>query len=91
MGVLATGVPAWPQIQSGYDLSPLFLVAAAFVVAPLVFRIPLTWRSLAALAIGGTLIAWLADSIGLLPALAAGLIALAGGSAFARRRSARPH
>ena len=86
MGVLATGVPAWPEIGPGFDLSPLFLVLAAFVVAPLLFRVRLTWRSLAALAVGGTLTAWLADAVGLLPALAAGMLALAVGAAIARRR-----
>ena len=52
MGVLATGVPAWPEIEPGFDLSPLLLVLTAFVVAPLIFRIRQTWRSLGALAAG---------------------------------------
>jgi hypothetical protein len=89
MDVLATGVPSWPHIEPGFDLSPLFLIAAAFVVAPLVFRIRLTWWSLAALAVGGTLAAWLADPLGLLPALAAGLLALSAGAAWSRRRRTR--
>ena len=89
MGELATGVPAWPEIRPGFDLSPLLFIAAAFAVAPLVFRIRLTWRSLAALATGGTLTAWLAGSVGLLPALAVGMLALAIGAAWSRRR--RPH
>ena len=86
MGVLATGVPAWPEIEPGFDLSPLLLVLAAFAIAPLLFRIRLTWLSLAALAVGGTLTAWFADVVGLLPALAAGVLALATGAALTRRR-----
>jgi hypothetical protein len=88
MGVLATGVPAWPEIGPGFDLSPLLLVAVAVVVAPLVFRIRLTWWSLAGLAAGGTLTAWLAGSVGLLPAMAVGLLALAIWAAWSRRRRA---
>ena len=86
MGLLATGVPAWPEIEPGFDLSPLLLVLTAFVVAPLIFRIRLTWRSLGALAAGGTLTAWLAGSVGLLPALAAGILALTTGAALTRRQ-----
>jgi hypothetical protein len=89
MGTLATGVPAWPEIHPGYDLSPLLLIAVAVVLAPLLYRIRLTWWSLAALGVGGTLTAWLAGSIGLVPALAVGLLALTTGSAASHRRADR--
>ena len=89
MDLIALGVPAWPAVQPGFDLSPLPVMAAALIVGPLVFGIRLTWRSLAALAVGGTLIAWLADDIGMLPALAVGTLVLATVSAWSRRRLRR--
>jgi CHASE2 domain-containing sensor protein len=89
MDVVATGVPAWPEIDGGFDLSPLLMILAAFVVAPLLFRVRLTPIAAILLVAGGTLAAWLADWIGLLPALAAGTLALAAGASIARRR--RPH
>lgn len=85
MGVIATGVPTWPEIGPGFDFSPLLLVLVALVVAPLFFRVRLTWWSIGALAVGGTLTAWLGDSVGLLPAIAAGMLALAAGASVARR------
>jgi len=89
MDAVATGVPAWPEIRPGFDLSPLLMIAAAFIVAPLLFRVRLTWAWVTVLVAGGTLTAWFAGAIGLLPAVAAGLLALATGSAIARRRHPR--
>ena len=82
---LGTGVPAWPQIHPGYDWSPLLVVLASLLVASLVFGIRLTARTLVTLVVGGTLVAWLSDAIGLLPSIAVGLLGLALGSAWLRR------
>ena len=87
--MVATGVPAWPEIGLGFDLSPLLMTLVAFIVAPVLFRVRLTWHSLASLAVGGTLTAWLAGTAGLLPASAVGLLALASASAWSHRR--HPH
>jgi hypothetical protein len=87
MGVtVATGVPAWPDVaHSSYDWLPLLVVLAALVVAPLLFGIRLTTRSLIALFVGGTLVGWLGDSIGVIPAVSVGLISLAIASEWLRR------
>ena len=55
MDVVATGVPAWPEIGGGFDLSPLLMILAAFVVAPLLFRVRLTPIAAILLVAGGTL------------------------------------
>jgi len=89
MGALATGVPAWPEIRPGYDLSPLLLIAVAIVLAPLVFRLRLTPWSVAALSVGATLTAWFAGTIGWLPALAIGFLVLRTGSTLMHRRTGR--
>lgn len=91
MGVTAMGVPVWPKIGPGFDFSPLVLVLAALMVAPLFFRVRLTRWSIAALAVGGTLTGWLADSVGLLPAIASGTLALAAGASVTRRRRSGSH
>jgi len=88
--MVSTGVPAWPDVtRSSFDWLPLLLVLAALVVAPLVFGIRLTTRSLIALFVGGTLVGWLGDSIGVVPAISIGLIALAIASAWLRRTQTR--
>ena len=88
--IVATGVPAWPDVtRSSFDWLPLLLVIAALVVAPLVFGIRLTTRSLIALFIGGTLVGWLGDSIGVVPAISVGLIGLAIASVWLRRTQTR--
>jgi hypothetical protein len=59
------------------------------VVAPLVFGIRLTTLSLIALFVGGTLVGWLGDSIGVVPAISVGLIGLAIASVWLRRTQTR--
>ncbi|HEY7660350.1 MAG TPA: hypothetical protein VIC58_07095 [Actinomycetota bacterium] len=65
------------------------MVLAAFLVAPLVFRIGLTARSIAVLVIGGILLGWLDDVIGSLPAVCIGVLGLAFASAWMRRSRLR--
>ena len=89
MGVLlaavATGVPAWPDVaHSSFDLLPLFMVIASLILAPLLFGIRLTTPSLICLVVGGTVVGWLGDSIGVLPAVSVGLIGLAIASEWLR-------
>ncbi|HEX6581699.1 MAG TPA: hypothetical protein VF195_12615 [Actinomycetota bacterium] len=87
---VATGVPVWPDVShSSFDWLPLLLVLAALVLAPLVFGIRLSAGSLICLSMGGTLVGWLGDSIGVVPAVAIGLIALAIASAWLRRTQTR--
>jgi hypothetical protein len=83
--VLGTGVPAWPTVGQGFDLSPLLMVLGAIVVARFLFGMQLTGGAVGALVLGGTFTAWLADVTGLLPAAGIGLLALALGSAWVRR------
>lgn len=86
---LATGVPAWPTIGQGFDPSPLLMVVVAIVVARFLFRMELTGGVIGGLVLGGTLMAWLADVTGLLPAAGIGLLALGLGSAWVRRSQPR--
>ena len=91
--LLATGIPAWQSVAhplaGSFDWSPFLMVLAAFLVAPVVFGIRLTVRSIGALVLGGIALGWLAASIGALPAVCVGLIALTIGSPLVRstRRS----
>lgn len=88
--MVATGVPAWPDVtRSSFDWLPLLLVLAALVLAPLVFGIRLTGLSVIALFVGGTLVGWLGDSIGVVPAISIGLIGLAIASVWLRRTQPR--
>ena len=88
--LIGTGVPMWPDVTgSSFDWLPLILVLAALVLAPLVFGIRLSMTSLICLFIGGTMVGWLGDSIGAVPAIAVGLIALAIASAWLRRTQTR--
>jgi len=83
---VATGVPAWPDVaHSSFDWLPLLLVIAALVVGPLLFRIRLNGASLICLIVGGTLVGWLGDSIGVIPAVSVGLIGLTIASEWLRR------
>ena len=85
-GGIATGVPAWPNVAGGFDLSPLLMIIAAILAGRFVFGIGLTGPAIGALVLGGTLCGpWLADATGLLPAAAIGFIALAAGAAWVRR------
>jgi hypothetical protein len=86
---LGTGVPAWPNIGGGFDLSPLLMVVVAILAGRFVFAMRLTGPAMGALVLGGTLASWLAEITGLLPAAAIGLLALAAGSAWVRRSEPR--
>ncbi|MEX2421999.1 MAG: hypothetical protein WD670_09310 [Actinomycetota bacterium] len=86
---LATGVPAWPTIGQGFDLSPLLMVLGAIVVARFLFGMELTGGAVGALVLGGTFTSWLADATGLLPAAGIGLLLLGLGSAWVRRSQPR--
>lgn len=86
---LATGVPAWPNIDGGFDLSPLLMILLAIVVARFLFGLELTGVAVGALVLGGTFTSWLADVTGLLPAAGIGLLALGLGSAWVRRSQPR--
>jgi hypothetical protein len=84
---LATGVPMWPDVaHSSFDWLPLLLSLSALVVAPVIFGIRLTTASVICLVVGGTLAGWLADSLGVLPAISIGLLGLAIASEWLRRR-----
>jgi len=93
-GLLATGIPAWPSVghapTGSFDWSPFLMVLAALLVAPLVFGIRMTARSIGALVLGGIAIGWLDGSIGVIPAVCVGLLVLALASALpgSRRREA---
>jgi len=87
---VATGVPVWPNVtHSSFDWLPLLLVLAALLLAPLVFGIRLSTASLICLFVGGTLVGWLGDSIGVVPAISVGLIGLAIASVWLRRTQTR--
>jgi hypothetical protein len=87
---IGTGVPMWPDVTgSSFDWLPLILVLAGLVLAPLVFGIRLSMTSLICLFIGGTLVGWLGDRIGVVPSIAVGVIGLAIASAWLRRTQTR--
>ena len=88
-GVLATGVPAWPNVGGGFDLSPLLMIGVAVLAARFLFRVTLTGWVVGSLVLGGTLTSWLADITGLLPAVAIGLLLLSVISVPVRRSQAR--
>jgi hypothetical protein len=90
LALLATGIPAWPSVghtpTGSFDWSPILFVFAALLLAPIVFGIRLTTRSLGVLVLGGIGLGWLDGSIGVLPAVCVGLLALSLASAFPRSR-----
>lgn len=88
MEIIGFGVPGWPRPGSGsYDWSPLVLPVVAILVSAWPFGLRLTRRSVVALAVGGILTAWLAAAVGLITAVALGVMALAVASAVSRRRT----
>jgi len=88
LALLATGLPAWPSAghapAGAFDWSPFLMVVAALMVAPVVFGIRLTIRSVGALVLGGITLGFLGNGIGSLPAVCVGLIALALASPWLR-------
>ena len=75
--LVATGLPAVPAAgHAPFDWAPLVMVLAAVVVAPIVFGIRLTLRSIPVLVLGGIAAGWLAAAMGGLPAACVGLIGL---------------
>ena len=86
---VATGVPAWPAIERGFDLSPLIIVLAGIVLARFMFGLRLTPLVLGLLILGGTVTSWLAELTGLVPAGAIGFLALLLGSAWMHRSQPR--
>ena len=89
MGDIATGVPAWPNVGGGFDLSPLLMIGVAILAARFLFRMTLTGWVVGSLVLGGTLASWLADVMGLLPAVGVGLLLLSVVSVPVRRSQAR--
>jgi hypothetical protein len=86
---LAAGVPTWPSIGGGFDLSPLVMIAVAILGARFLFRMELTGAVVGGLVLGGVFTSWLADVTGALPAIGIGLLVLTAGSAWVRRAQAR--
>ena len=88
MEVIAFGVPGWSRPgSSSYDWWPLILPVAAILVSAWPFGLRLTRRSAVALAVGGILTGWLAATVGLVTAVALGIMVLAAASAVSRRRT----
>lgn len=87
--MLSTGVPAWPNLRPGYNLLPVFMVLVGLLVARFFFQLRLTGPVIGAVVLGGTLTAWLADAIGVLPATGLGLLVLAVSCAVIRRHQPR--
>ena len=79
--VVATGIPAWPSPghapAGAFDWAPFLMVAAALLVAPVVFGIRLTIRSVGMLVLGGIVLGFLGNGIGSIPAVCLGLLVLA--------------
>jgi hypothetical protein len=77
MGSLGFGVPNWPRAgPPSYDWWSLVLPAVAILAAAWPFGLRLTRRSVVTLAVGGTVTGWMIDAIGVLPAIALGVMAL---------------
>ncbi len=85
--LLAFGVPTWPTVGRSWDPWSLALPLLGIVMARTLFGVPLTARSTAVLALGGTAAAWLVPPLGLLPAIGLGLLAL---TAWTLVRRSRP-
>lgn len=86
--LLAIGIPAWPAVRhppaGSFDWSPFVMVVAALAVAPIVFGIRLNVRSAGTLVLGGIALGWIGASIGAVPAVCVGVIALAVASPLVR-------
>ena len=86
--IIGFGVPGWTRPgSSSYDWWPLVLPVVAILVSAWPFGLRLTRRSVVALAVGGILTGWLAATVGLVTAVALGIMALAAASAVSRRRT----
>jgi hypothetical protein len=86
--VIGFGVPGWPRpSSSSYDWWPLVLPFLAILVSAWPFGLRLTRRSVVALAVGGILTGWLVATIGLVTAVALGVMVLAVASVVSRRRT----
>jgi hypothetical protein len=85
--LLAFGTTNWPTVgRAEYDWWLLVFPLAAIVLAIWPLRMPMNGRRLVALVVGGTLAAWTVDVTGLIPAIAAGVLALTIGAAVVGRR-----
>lgn len=86
--LLGSGVPTWPAIGRTWDPWSVTLPLLAILLARTLFAIPLTGRSVGALALGGMASAWLVQPLGVLPAIGLGLLAL---TAWTLVRRSRPN
>lgn len=74
---LAVGVPAWPAVRAGFDATPLLVLLAAFTVAALVLRVPMTGRAIAITAGVGVALGLIAASFGPVPVLSLSVLVVA--------------
>jgi hypothetical protein len=85
--LVAFGTPNWPSTgRPEYDWWPLVFPIAAVLLAVWPLRMALNLRRLAIVVIGGTVAAWTVNVVGLLPAIAGGVLALTVGAALLGRR-----
>jgi hypothetical protein len=87
--LLAVGVPGWPAVRPGFDATPLFVLVAAFGVAALVLRVPMTGRAVAITAGIGVALGLIATSLG--PALVLSLTVLVVALVVVSKRNSRAH
>ena len=88
MEVIGFGVPGWPRPgSSSFNWWPLVLPVVAILVSAWPFGLRLTTRSVVALAVGGILAGWLATTVGLVTAVALGVMVLAVASVVSKRRA----
>lgn len=72
---VGVGVPFWPEVGSSWDWWPLVMVPAAFAIARIGLRIPMTPRAIAFTVVGGTVWAYTVTSWGVPLALGTGIVA----------------
>jgi hypothetical protein len=86
--VVGVGVPGWPDVGAGFDLTPLLVLVLAFPVARFVLGIRMSPRAAIATAVAGVALGLIAAALGPVPALACAIAVVA--IVVAARRTPRP-
>jgi lipoprotein signal peptidase len=87
--LVAVGVPGWPAVGAGFDATPLVVLVAAFAVAALLLRVPMTGRAIAFTAAAGVALGLIAASFGPVPVLSLTVLVIAVVVAWKRNPRAR--
>jgi hypothetical protein len=86
--VVGVGVPGWPDVGPGFDLTPLLVLVLAFPIARFVVGIRMSPRAAIATAVAAVALGLIAAWLGHVPAIACAIAVVASVVAGGRRHGA---